>query len=119
MCICAFAFQAAHPRHPHFTDIAPKSKFSYVTNNDLSPRKYFVQPMGGGVALFDFDNDGKLDIFFTNGAKLPALKKTSAAFYNCLLRNRGDGTFEDVTPKAGLAGEDHRLQHRRRGGRFR
>ncbi len=62
--------------------------------------------MCGGVAIFDFDNDGKMDIFFTNGAKLPELKKTGPAFNNCLLRNKGDGTFEDVTKKAGLSGED-------------
>jgi hypothetical protein len=105
--VCAFAFQAEPPQHkrPHFTDIAPDSQFRYVTNNDLSPRKYFPQPMCGGVAIFDFDHDGKMDIFFTNGAKLPELKKTGPAFYNCLLRNKGDGTFEDVTKKAGLLGE--------------
>jgi len=102
----ALAFQATPRKRTHFTNIAPKSKFSYLTNNDLSPRKYFVQPIAGGVAIFDFDNDGKMDIFFTNGAKLPELKKTTPAFYNCLLRNRGDGTFEDVTKKAGLAGEN-------------
>jgi enediyne biosynthesis protein E4 len=102
VCLCAFA----PARGPHFTNIASRSKFSYITNNDLSPRKYFVQPIAGGVAIFDFDNDGKMDIFFTNGAKLPELKKTGPSFYNCLLRNRGDGTFEDVTKKAGLAGEN-------------
>jgi enediyne biosynthesis protein E4 len=99
------SFQAPN-KQPHFTDIAPRSKFAYITNNDLSPRKYFVQPMAGGVAIFDFDNDGKMDVFFTNGAKLPALSKTSPAFYNTLLRNKGDGTFEDVTAKAGLLGEN-------------
>jgi hypothetical protein len=104
--ICASAFQPASPVHPHFTDIAARSKFSYITNNDLSPRKYFAQPMCGGAAIFDFDNDGKMDIFFTNGAKLPELKKTGPAFYNCLLRNKGGGVFEDVTKKAGLLGED-------------
>jgi hypothetical protein len=93
-------------RRPHFTDIAPKSKFSYISNNDLSPRKYFLQPMCGGIAILDYDNDGKMDIFFTNGAKLPEMRKTGPSFYNCLLRNRGDGTFEDVTNKAGLAGAD-------------
>ena len=61
--------------------------------------------MCGGVAILDFDNDGKEDIFFSNGAKLPELKKTNPSFYNCLLRNKGDGTFDDVTTKAGLAGE--------------
>jgi len=97
---------AAAPKRPHFTDIAPRSKFSYITNNDLSPRKYFPQPICGGVAIFDFDNDGRMDIFFTNGAKLPELKKTGPAFYNCLLRNKGDSTFEDVTKKAGLLGDN-------------
>ena len=97
---------AIQPAQPHFIDITARSKFSYITNNDLSPRKYFVQPMAGGVAIFDYDNDGKMDIFFTNGAKLPELKKIGPAFYNCLLRNKGDGTFEDVTRKAGLLGEN-------------
>jgi hypothetical protein len=106
LCFCGWALQSQPPRQPHFTDIAGRSKFSYISNNDLSPRKYFLQPMCGGVAIFDFDNDGKMDIFFTNGAKLPELKKTGPPFYNCLLRNRGDGTFEDVTRKAGLAGAD-------------
>ena len=46
-----------------------------------------------------------MDIFFTNGAKLPQLQKTDPSFFSCLLRNRGDGTFEDVTKKAGLSGE--------------
>ena len=101
----SLSFQAP-TKQLHFTDIAPRSKFAYFTNNDLSPRKYFVQPMAGGVAIFDFDNDGKMDIFLTNGAKLPALNKTSPAFYNTLLRNKGDGTFEDVTAKAGLLGEN-------------
>jgi len=62
--------------------------------------------MCGGVAILDYDHDGLMDIFFTNGAKLPELKKTSPSFYNCLLRNRGDGTFEDVTKSAGVTGQD-------------
>jgi hypothetical protein len=89
-----------------FKDVAPLSKFSYITNNSSTGRKYFPQPMCGGVAILDYDNDGKMDIFFTNGAKLPDLKKTDSSFYGCLLRNRGDGTFEDVTEKAGLQGKD-------------
>ena len=60
--------------------------------------------MCGGVAAIDYDNDGRMDLFFTNGAKLPELKKTGPEFYNCLLHNNGDGTFTDVTAKAGLAG---------------
>ena len=87
-----------------FTDVANRSNFSYWTNVDYTGRKYFPQPMCGCVAAIDYDNDGNMDLFFTNGAKFPELKKTTPAFYNCLLRNKGDGTFEDVTAKAGLSG---------------
>ena len=91
---------------PWFRNIAPQSHIGYITNNDFTGRKYFPQPMCGGVAVIDYDNDGNMDLFFTNGAKLPELRKTTPAFYNVLLRNRGDGTFEDVTAKAGLSGEN-------------
>jgi enediyne biosynthesis protein E4 len=94
------------PRRPHFTDIASKSNFAYRTDNNFTGRKYFPQTMCGGVAAFDFDDDGRMDLFFTNGAKLPEMEKSDARFYNCLLRNRGDGTFEDVTAHAGLLGKD-------------
>ena len=89
-----------------FTNVADRSHFSYWSNNDYRGRKYFPQPMCGGVAAIDYNNDGFMDLFFTNGAQLPELKKTGPEFYNCLLRNRGDGTFEDVTAKAGLEGKD-------------
>ncbi|MBI3645303.1 MAG: CRTAC1 family protein [Acidobacteriales bacterium] len=95
----------AAAKRPHFTDIAPRSHISYISNNDFTGRKYFPQPMCGGVAILDYDNDGLMDIFFTNGAKLPELKKVNSSFHSCLLRNKGDGTFEDVTAKAGVAGE--------------
>ena len=91
-------------RNPTFKDIAPRSNFTYTTNNNYTGRKYFQQPMCGGVGILDFDGDGKMDIFFTNGAKYPEMKKTDPSFYSCLLRNNGDGTFEDVTLRAGLTG---------------
>jgi hypothetical protein len=89
-----------------FTDVAARSQFSYRSNNHFTGRKYFPQPMCGGIAALDYNNDGLMDLFFTNGAELPSLKKTSSAFANCLLRSHGDGTFEDVTAKAGLLGMD-------------
>jgi len=111
--LCAFLLVALLPgrpaqtsKRPHFTDVAARSRISYRSNNSPGGRKYFPQPMCGGVAVFDFDNDGRLDIFFTNGAQLPEMKKTNPSFYNCLLRQRTDGTFEDVTGKAGLTGKD-------------
>jgi hypothetical protein len=96
----------ATPPRPHFTDIAQRSRFTYRSNNDYTGRKYFPQPMCGGVGILDYDQDGNMDIFFTNGAKFPEMKKADPSYYNCLLRNRGDGTFEDVTRQAGLAGEN-------------
>jgi enediyne biosynthesis protein E4 len=93
-------------RENQFENIAPRSRFSYVTRNDYRGRKYFIQPMCGGVAVFDYDSDGRPDIFLTNGSELPSLKKTSPAFDNCLLRNRGDGAFEDRTAEAGLSGHN-------------
>jgi hypothetical protein len=89
-----------------FTDVAPRSTFNYTSNNNFTGRKYFPQPMCGGVALFDYNNDGRLDIFLTNGAKLPELKKTDPSFYNCLLENKGGGLFQDVTAKANLTGAE-------------
>jgi hypothetical protein len=93
--------------HPAwFTDVAKRSGFQYRTNNGYAGRKYFPQPMCGGIGILDFDDDGNMDIFFTNGAKMPEMLKTGVEFHNCLLRNRGDGTFEDVSVKAGVAGEN-------------
>jgi hypothetical protein len=72
--------------------------------------------MGGGVALFDYDNDGRLDIFFTNGALLADPMPTTvrpdkrdARFWNRLFHQKPDGTFEDVTERAGLHGEGYSM----------
>ena len=95
---------AGSPASIQFTDISPLSDFSYQTNNNYTGRKYFPQPMCGGVAIFDFDSDGRQDIFFTNGARLPELKKVDRSFHSCLLRNLGGDRFEDVTERVGLTG---------------
>jgi enediyne biosynthesis protein E4 len=91
---------------PVFRDVAGRLRFSYISNNHFTGRKYFPQPLCGGVAILDFDGDGRLDIFFTNGAAMPAMKKTGPEFHNCLLRNRGGDMFIDVTETAGLSGAE-------------
>lgn len=98
------------PAAPLFTDIASRSDFAYVTNNGFAAgRKYFPQTLCGGVAVLDFDNDGLMDLYFTNGAQFPEMKKTGPKFHNALLRNKGGGVFEDVTARAGLAGVGYSL----------
>ena len=60
--------------------------------------------MAGGVAIFDYNRDGRPDIFFTNGANLATLQKDDPKYRNRLFRNDGNGVFTDVTEAAGLAG---------------
>jgi len=69
-----------------------------------TPERHAPETMAGGVAIFDYNNDGKLDVFFTNGADIKSLNKTSPKYYNRLFENDGKGHFTDVTEKAGLAG---------------
>ena len=76
----------------------------FQLNSDESPEHHAPETMAGGVAVFDYNNDGKLDIFFTNGADLKTLNKNSPKYYNRLFENDGRGHFTDVTEKAGLQG---------------
>jgi enediyne biosynthesis protein E4 len=87
-----------------FENTLKASKIDFVLKNSVSPQRYSIETMTGGVAVFDYDNDGLLDIFFTNGAEIPSLEKSNSSFHNKLFRNNGDGTFTDVTERAGLAG---------------
>src|SRR5271157_5159879 len=79
-------------------------KLPFHLENGASPAKNPPETMAGGVAVFDYNGDGRPDIFFTNGADLATLKKDDPKYSNRLYRNDGNGKFTDVTEKAGLAG---------------
>jgi len=112
LCVArAGAWQAGHNTPGNFVDITASSGVRFEQVASHTSRKYLPETMGSGVALFDYDNDGRLDIFLVNGAPLtdPAPKgtipqKTGTKYWNRLYHQKSDGKFEDVTEKAGLAG---------------
>ena len=102
---------AAPVQDVQFSDVTQTVKIQFKQENSATSNKYLVETMGGGVALLDYDNDGRLDIFFTNGAKIddpmPDGKlpdKSDPKFSNRLYHQSSNGTFTDVTEKAGLTG---------------
>jgi hypothetical protein len=100
---------AADPSAINFTNRQKASGIQFVLDNYPTENKPVIDSVLGGVALLDYDNDGYLDIFFTNGATIPGLTKDSPHFYNRLYHNNRDGTFTDVTDHAGLRGEGYSM----------
>ncbi len=90
-----------------FEEIAAKSGVSFITANSATPNKNQPETMVAGVALLDYDGDGYLDIYLVNGAAIPSLVKESPLYWNRLFHNNRDGTFTDVTEKAGVAGSGY------------
>ncbi|HEY6386470.1 MAG TPA: CRTAC1 family protein [Candidatus Acidoferrum sp.] len=92
-----------------FEDVAKKAGLNFEVHNGAVGEFHQPELMLGGVAVLDYNNDGCMDIFFTNGAAMPSLKKTGPQYFNRLYRNNCDGTFTDVTEKAGVAGDGYSM----------
>jgi hypothetical protein len=102
---------AAAQEHPRiaFENLAIQSGLRFTLENHATPEKHLIETMPGGVAAFDFDNDGFTDIYFTNGARVVPLEKSDPKFHNRLFRNLGSWKFEEVTERAGLAGAGYSM----------
>jgi enediyne biosynthesis protein E4 len=85
-----------------FTDATKSAGVGFV-NRSSSEKKYIVESMGGGAAMFDFDNDGRLDIYLVNSYTVDAALAKKSRPPAALYRNLGNGKFEDVAAKAGVA----------------
>ncbi len=99
-----------------FSNLAAIARLDFRQASSPTSIKYLLETMGGGVALFDYDNDGRLDIFFTNGALLEEARlnkhvpdKSDKKFWNRMYRQKPDGTFEDVTEHSGLKGNSYSM----------
>ena len=108
--LAAMLQYAAEPLAPiRFQDVAPQSGIAFVLHNCPTPQKHMIETMAGGLAVFDYDGDGRPDIFFTNGADLPSLTKTGPKYWNRLYHNEGHMKFRDVTEEAGVAGAGYSM----------
>lgn len=92
-----------------FEDNAESAGLRFTLRHHPTANKRLIETMPGGVALFDYDADGLTDVFFTNGAAVPSLKKEGAEYSNRLFRNEGGLRFRDVTESTGLAGEGYAM----------
>ncbi len=100
--LCIFFSLAAHAQQPHFRDITAPSGIHFSHNNGAFGKKWLPETMGPGCAFIDYDNDGYPDILLVNGSDFPGHPHAGATTPK-LYHNNGNGTFTDVTRKAGLA----------------
>jgi len=92
-----------------FEEVASARGLRFATNPGRTERRHQPETMVSGVALLDYDGDGWLDVYVVNGASMPGLDKSGREYWNRLFRNRRDGTFDDVTEKAGVRGKGYDL----------
>ena len=89
-------------QYPFEEILAGRSGIRWVHSNGKSPEKYLPETTGAGCAFFDYDNDGWMDIYLVNSGKCDFFTP-DPPLRNALYKNNRDGTFTDVTEKAGVA----------------
>jgi enediyne biosynthesis protein E4 len=94
------------PQQPYF-EVWPAQQTGILWKHDnaLSARRYLPESMGSGVAIFDYDNDGWMDLYFVNSGPADFFAPATP-LRNALYHNNHDGTFTEVTEKAGVGGRD-------------
>ncbi len=92
-----------------FEERTRESGLHFFLRNGATGGYHQIELMLGGVAALDYNNDGCMDVYFTNGARLSNLSKDGPQFLNRLFRNNCDLTFSDVTAQAGVAGEGYSM----------
>jgi Tfp pilus assembly protein PilF len=100
--------EAAAPSRPGAVRFDP-FELDMIVRNGATGKKHLIETMLAGVAVLDFDNDGWLDIFVSNGAEIQGLRKTDGGYWNRLFRNQRNGSFADVTENAGLEGNGYSM----------
>jgi hypothetical protein len=94
----------AQPNPITFVDVAQSSGITFLHDNAASTEKYLIETMGSGCAWIDYDQNGLLDLYLVNGAAT-RVYTPKQPLRGALYRNNGDGTFTDVTTKAGVGAE--------------
>jgi len=89
-----------------YTDVRESAKITFQQDSTQTEEKYYLETMGTGVAWIDYDQDGLMDLYFVQSAATD-LYKPPRPIRSALYHNNGDGTFTDVTEKAGVGGEGH------------
>ncbi len=99
---------ARRPDPVRFDAITPPG-LQFAINPGKTVRRHQPETMIAGIAVFDYDNDGLLDIYLVSGASMPGLEKSDPTFFNRLFHHLPDGSYQDVTDKAGVRGRGYTL----------
>jgi len=100
-------WSASAPAPIQMVNGAPANGLNFHLRSGATGRMYQPETLVGGLGVIDYDGDGWPDLYCVNGATMPQLEKTDRSYWNRLYRNNRDGTFTDVTERAGVAGHGY------------